>query len=381
MKVAIVFSDYRSGLPSGEREVVRNECEALERGGVDVHLLSASTDDGLLDPLYSLRAAGRVATGFGVSPLARIREIAPDVVHIHNLFPNFGHRWVAKLDCPIAVTLHNYRSICAQGSLFRDGSPCTLCPEGSNWQAIRHRCYRNSFPATLPLALALRRGLSNNPVLAHARLILVPSNFHRNLLVSYGLDASRTRTSPNFVPDLTQNDSLALNSKRAGWLFVGRLDAGKGILPLVQQWPKTEQLTVVGDGPLREEVCRAAGPSVRFLGAQQRTSVNHLLREAEGLIFPSRHFESQPLIYLEALRAGTPIVALDGNAVAQSVSSEGTGRVYRSGIEIPEALNQVRGKQEWLYLRCKETFEALYSENAWTARRLSEYVEVIEVGL
>ena len=380
MRVAVVFSDYRRDLPSGEREVVRNECAALTRAGIEVHLASASTDEGLRDPLYSLRAAGRVATGFGDSPLERIRDLRPDIVHVHNLFPNFGSRWLAKLDLPLVVTLHNYRSVCAEGSLFRDGSPCTLCPDGAKWSGLRHRCYRDSAVATLPLALANRRGLLKNPLLERADRILVPSEFHRELLIRFGLDPNRSRTSPNFVPDSPTADYAYAETERSGWLYVGRLDAGKGILPLVNSWPEGEHLTVVGDGPLRTTVTSAARQGIHVIGSQPRSSVDHYLRRCEGLIFPSRHFESQPLVYLEALRAGTPTVARDGNAVAAAVREERSGRTYDRDDEIMLSLQGVRADASELTSRCRQTFEQRYSESVWQARRCAEYSDALTTG-
>ncbi len=377
MRVAIVFSDYRSDLPSGEREVVRNECAALARAGVEGHLVSAATDVEQQDPLYPLRAAGRVATGLGGSPLDRILEIDPDVVHVHNLFPNFGTRWLAKLNLPLIVTLHNYRSICAEGSLFRAGSPCTLCPDGSRWSGMRHRCYRGSAAATLPLAIANRGGLHKNPLIERADRVLVPSDFHREMLIRYGLDPDRSLTSPNFVPDQVPEDPTPTVTERAGWVYVGRLDAGKGILELVESWPEGERLTVLGDGPLRDAIHRAAGPKIHVVGQQHRSAVDRSLRSAEGLIFPSRHFESQGLVYLEALRSGTPIVARVGNAVATAVSAERTGTCYGADGDIVDALRTIRADASALSARCFAMFSQQYSESVWRVRRRDEYTSVL----
>lgn len=380
MRIAVVFSDYRGDLPSGEREVVRNECAALRRAGIEVDLVSASTDEGLRDPLYPLRAAGRVATGFGGSPLQHLRDLGPDIVHIHNLFPNFGSRWLAKLDLPLVVTLHNYRIVCSEGSLFRDGSPCTLCPDGAKWSGLRHRCYRDSAFATLPLALANRRSLPKNPLIERADRILVPSTLQRELLIRFGLDPERSRTSPNFVPDSPSADWASADIERSGWLYVGRLDAGKGILPLVNSWPAGEQLTVVGDGPLRTAVTRAASQDIHVIGPQLRSSVDHYLRSSEGLIFPSRHFETQGLVYLEALRAGTPTVAREGNAVAAAIREERSGRTYGRDDEIVRALQDVRADAPELRSRCLQTFEQRYSESVWQARRFAEYSDLLLTG-
>ena len=157
MRIAVVHSFY-SGQPSGENEAVRDQVRALRAAGHDVDLFAAHTDELAGDRLYPLRAALRVATGRGASPLSRLRAHAPDVVHVHNLFPNFGRSWVCEWDGPLIATLHNYRPLCARATLYREGAECTRCPDGERWAGLRYGCYRDSRAATLPLALAGRHG-------------------------------------------------------------------------------------------------------------------------------------------------------------------------------------------------------------------------------
>src|SRR6266702_8426604 len=93
-----------------------------------------------------------VATGFGADPTEDLRRFAPDVVHVHNLLPNFGTRWLDRWPGPVVATLHNFRSMCPAGTLYRSGHVCTACPDGNPGAALRHACYRGSTLATLPLA-------------------------------------------------------------------------------------------------------------------------------------------------------------------------------------------------------------------------------------
>lgn len=130
MKIAVVHSFYTAGKPSGENALVRDQVRALGAAGHTVELFAAHTDELARDPLYPLRAAARVASGRGNSPLARLREFAPDVVHVHNLFPNFGRSWVRHWVGPLVATLHNYRPMCAAATLYRAGAVCTSCPDG-----------------------------------------------------------------------------------------------------------------------------------------------------------------------------------------------------------------------------------------------------------
>ncbi|MDG4864954.1 glycosyltransferase, partial [Streptomyces sp. T-3] len=144
MRIAVVHSFYGSAAPSGENLVVAAQAEALRRAGHDVHLVTAATDDLADQPLYALRSATTVATGRGRSPLGRLRELAPDLVHVHNLFPNFGRAWVSSWRGPLVTSLHNYRPLCANGLLYREGALCTRCPDGDRWAGLRGGCYRES---------------------------------------------------------------------------------------------------------------------------------------------------------------------------------------------------------------------------------------------
>ena len=139
MKIALVHSFYRSG-PSGENAVVELQAAALSRAGHEVTVVSRSTDSLMARPLYSLEAAYRVITGRGANPLKELELLGPDVVHVHNLFPNFGDRWMFAARQPIVVTQHNFRSVCAAGILWRDGSPCELCPTVGTHHAVRNGC-------------------------------------------------------------------------------------------------------------------------------------------------------------------------------------------------------------------------------------------------
>jgi glycosyltransferase involved in cell wall biosynthesis len=87
--------------------------------------------------------------------------------------------------------------------------------------------------------------------------------------------------------------------------FAGLLDAAAGW----QDRDPRPLLVIAGSGPLAGPLAgqaRAQGLAARFLG--QRDDVPALLAAADVVVVPS-HWEGQPLIVQEALRAGRPLVA------------------------------------------------------------------------
>lgn len=153
-RVAVVHSFYSSRQPSGENIVVDQQIAALRRAGHTVELFAQRTDEREGNPLYPLEAAWSTATGIGRAP--RLADFNPDVVHVHNVFPNFGKQWIAGSPAPVVSSLHNYRPLCAAGTFFRDGQVCTDClDKRSSKPALVHGCYRGRV-GSLPVAIGQR---------------------------------------------------------------------------------------------------------------------------------------------------------------------------------------------------------------------------------
>ncbi|CAN5200292.1 glycosyltransferase [soil metagenome] len=374
MRVAIVHNFHSEDVPSGENEVVEAEAAALERAGFDVRIASVHNDDLATRRLHAVRGAATVMTGIGISPLSRLNGFRPDVIHVHSLFPYFGRAWLRRPPAPVVATLHSYRSVCANGFLFRDGEVCTLCPDGRPWSGVRHACYRHSRLATVPLAWAGRRGATADPILRDARRLLVLSGRAEGVLAAAGVSPAKMNRDWHFVPDGL--DPTGEGERGDAWLFVGRLTREKGIDRLVAEWPAGVPLRIIGAGNLRPSLeGAAAGKDITFLGRLPRTTVVAEMRRSFGLVFPSRWFETFGLTYMEALAAGLPTLAFPPNVVADAVEQDGTGAVAAWG-EVGQALDRARLSFDGLRDRCRSLFLERYTEEAFVARRTRLYNEV-----
>jgi glycosyltransferase involved in cell wall biosynthesis len=373
MKIAVVHSFYASGQPSGENEAVRDQVRALRAAGHGVELFAAHTDELTGDLFYPLRAAARVATGRGNNPLTRLRAYAPDVVHVHNLFPNFGRSWVRHWDGPLVATLHNYRPLCTAATLYRAGAVCTRCPDGQPWSALRYGCYRDSRAATLPLAWAGRLGPARDPLLARADRLVVLSRLGERTYRKAGVPAERLMRVPNFVDAPRSEEASGGDTGR--WLVAGRLTAEKGVLELLRQWPAHEPLDIVGDGELLGACQAAASSSVRFLGRLDRSELRERMRSWRGLVFPSRCHEGAPVVEVEALAAGLPILAFEGSSVAESVREHGTGLVTEWNKPLAPVLMEATTRFPSLRTHCRQVYTDHFTERAWTTRIAEAYEE------
>lgn len=99
-------------------------------------------------------------------------------------------------------------------------------------------------------------------------------------------------------------------------VFVGRHESRKGLAVLIEAMdlmPPTTRLWVAGDGEQTYELRArtAADPRVEWLGSISEEEKARRLRGADVFCAPSIHGESFGVVLLEAMAAGTPIVASD----------------------------------------------------------------------
>ncbi len=156
-------------------------------------------------------------------------------------------------------------------------------------------------------------------------------------LVGHGVDAER------FAPDeLGHGDGLRL-------LAVGRLVAKKGFDVLVDTMTRvdpTVTLTIVGDGPEREELldaiaARGLADRITIAGRITHDGLPAVYAAADVVVVPSRVDRSDdrdglPNVVLEAMSSGRPVIASDVAAIGTAVRDGRTGLLVPS--EDPVAL-------------------------------------------
>jgi len=245
----------------------------------------------------------------------------------------------------VVQTLHNYRLICPGSLLYRDDHICHDCVgRVVPWPGVVHGCYRESRAQTAPVAamLAVHRlaGTWRNLVDRYIAL----SQVARDQFVAGGLPEERIVVKPNFV-DLDPPDR---SSPGEFYLFAGRLAVEKGVDTLLRAWTehgRPEPLHIVGDGPLARQVEAAAqaSPSIRSLGRLDRTAVLEQMRQARALIFPSVWYEGFPMILVEALASGLPVIASRLGAAAEVIEDGVTGLHVTAG-----SAADLAAKVDWL---------------------------------
>lgn len=386
MRIALLHSFYVSAASSGENVVVAAQLEALSAAGHDVLLIGRETDREQEHlSAYPVRAAWRTLTSRGPDPAPLLRRFAPEVVHVHNTVPNIGLQWLPRWDGPVVHTLHNYRPLCANGLLFRDGRFCSDCPDGKPWSAVQHGCYRDSRVYSLPIAARNARGLAANQLLQRSDALVVLSEAARQIYLDYGVPPARLRLVPNGIRRVHAGVTEGPTQPR--WLAVGRLRAEKGFEELLRSWPEDEPLDIIGDGPQRGELQAMAPRGVRLLGSMPADQVRSAMSNYSALIFPGLAIESAlPLVASEALEASLPVVFGAGHRQSDELIAAGVARAARWEAPpgdpqgITAALAWVREGGQALRATARAWYDDHLTEEGWIERLTELYRETASGG-
>lgn len=312
MKVLQIHNAYLE--PGGEDGVVARERALLIGRGHAVLPIEFQNPDSA-----RTQAQGLALSNWNPASSRRIKEVledeSVDVTHVHNTWYTASPSAVsaAHRAAPVVATLHNYRRVCLNSYLYRDNAPCLDCVGRLPWKGVIRRCYRDSVGASVAIGLAASINRVARTLDRSIDRFLVLSDFAAELTEQSGVSADRITRHDNFVPD--PGPRLSDVTESATVLAIGRLSPEKGFVELVEAWnrggPEGLRLMVVGDGVERERLEALAGPSVDIVGRKSAEDVSSLMRTSRALLFPSRWFEGQPLVLLEALAAGLPIVSSD----------------------------------------------------------------------
>ncbi|HUK14017.1 MAG TPA: glycosyltransferase [Thermoanaerobaculaceae bacterium] len=88
-------------------------------------------------------------------------------------------------------------------------------------------------------------------------------------------------------------------------------------------------LHVIGEGPMRRSLARAAGPRTQLLARVSRERLRDEFRAAALLLVPN--VEDFGMVTVEALACGTPVVGIDGTGTADVVVSGEHGELAPDG--------------------------------------------------
>ena len=174
-------------------------------------------------------------------------------------------------------------------------------------------------------------------IYTHADLILIQSekiraaflaNFQPHLSPQKLNEMEKKiRLFPNGISVPEQVPSK-LSSRPHQLIFVGRLEAIKGVPVLLEAFRQCNQqtkLVIIGDGSQRAHLeAMAQGLNVSFLGQCTEQQINRQLQQSRVMVLPSLS-ENFPNVMLEAFCAGVPVIASAVGAIPELIQNGKNG--------------------------------------------------------
>lgn len=349
MRILVVnkFGFVRGGL----ERVMFDEIDALRALGHDVELFATAHPDNAPHrfaaqfPRYHEIGVAGSATPAAVRDMFSsraaaeaisrvIEEYRPDVAHFHGVHRHLSPSvlFAARAaHVPTVLTAHDYFPVCPGNTLLRSGKvPCIprRCGVRVYGAAMAHRCVQDSLARSALAGLELTYQRVRRAYERGVDRFIAPSAFLAGVLTDGGFDPARVTVVPNAVPVPAD---VSPEPRRVGYLFVGRLSAEKGADIAVMAADRAGVcLSVAGEGPEASALARLSGRA-RFLGGLESPELAALVRSARGVVVPSVGVENAPMVVLEAMAAGTPVIASAIGGIPEQVEHDVSGLLVPPG--------------------------------------------------
>ncbi len=296
-----------------------------------------------------------------------------DVVNFHNISLAGGPGVLAYGQGVKLYMAHEHWLVCPSHVLWRHGRE--LC--------TGRECLRCVLHHRRPPQLWRGTGLLERK-LRLMDAVIAMSDFSRAKHAEFGLQAPM-RVLPYFLPDPVSAEvpGSAGPSPHPSpyFLFVGRLEAIKGVQDLIPAFAGTDgpELLVAGDGDYAATLREAAAghPRIRFLGRVSLETLDAYYRHAIALLVPSLCYETFGIILIEAFRQGTPVIARRLGPFPEIVETAKAGLLFETRDELIAAMRRFQdeaGLRESLARNGYDAFRRHWSESAVVPR----YLELVD---
>jgi len=258
--------------------------------------------------------------------LELIKDFKPDVIHFHNIYHQLSCSIIEaahEQNIKTVMTLHDYKFISPNYSLFNHGRIDESCSGGNYYRCILNNCLGNfgeSLMATIEAYFVDAKGFKK---MIHT--YISPSKFLMDKFIKAGFDAKNILQISNALPA----DEFKMSHGDLGYVaYVGRLSSEKGLKYLLASAEILSDIhfKIVGSGPelmqLESKVNEKKLTNVEFVGQKTGAELESLITGARLLVLPSIWYENAPLSILEAKARGKIVVASDIGGISEMLPKE-----------------------------------------------------------
>lgn len=252
----------------------------------------------------------------------------PDLCHIHNIYTQISPSILSTLAqhrVPMVMTVHDHHLISPQYNVWAPG-----CGEDyRNIGIIRgtfSKFHKRSFSASFAQVASYKFHRWLRLYEKNVGLFIAPSYYLKRQLIAGGFPNEKIRVNHYGIDVRRAEPSYEHNGS---FLYVGRLSEEKGIEMIIYVAKQLPEISfkIVGRGPQMAYLHRLAidAPNVEFLGYRSGDELKELYQQACAVLLPSRVHEVFPLVTLEAMAYGKPVVASDVGGMSEVVEDRING--------------------------------------------------------
>jgi glycosyltransferase involved in cell wall biosynthesis/uncharacterized membrane protein len=204
-------------------------------------------------------------------------------------------------------------------------------------------------------------------------VVVFTKDQQKSLISQYGLQPTKVKVIPNGVEEKFYYDGKRSLHKKMRLLFVGRLEQQKNLSQLLYALDGVSDkfvTTIVGEGSLENSLKTLAKSlklkNVKFVGrADGQVLLDHY-KYADVFVLPSE-LEGMPLVLLEAMAMGLPIIATNVTGTRDVVGNNKNGLLIPFGDakKLRAALLKLADNQK-LYNKLSESSRAFAKQYSWS---------------
>lgn len=320
---------------------------------------------------------------------ALLTKTKPRIAHLHNIAHQISPsilRSLKEYGIPVVQTLHDYKLICPVYTMVSAGEICERCRKYRYYNAVLHRCNRDSLAASLVNCIEMYLHKLWRTYEKNVDLFISPSQFLRRKLVEYGFDEHKVVHLPNFIDADDYPFRYAADSDY--FVFVGRLVPVKGVLTLLKAMEEVKhfRLLVMGEGYLRSELERYAEEeklAVEFLGYKSGHELKEIIKSSLFTVVPSEWYENLPYAILESFAMGKPVVGSDIGGIPELVDHGANGLLFKVGNaqDLASKIHYLLDHQQMIPemgRRAREKVEKAYNPESHYQQIISIYGSLIQ---
>ncbi len=277
-----------------------------------------------------VRTMGRMLYSSGAKRKMRklIKVTKPDLCHVHNIYTQLSPSILSALkarNVPVVMTVHDHHLISPQYNIWAHGCGKDYRDVGL-LRAFTSKFHKDSRFASLAQTAVFKFhrtiGLYRNNV----DKFICPSAYMKRQLVHGGFPKEKIQVVPYGINSSHIEPSYG---HEGYFLFVGRLSEEKGVETIINAAKMLGdiELKIAGIGPQSAWLHKVAHghENIEFVGFRSGGELEKLYKGAVALLLPSRVHENAPLVALEAMAHGTPVIASDVGGVGEIVLDRQTG--------------------------------------------------------